>query len=71
MLSDNALHESTRTQHCAGRAPSSPIAIELSSCSVHCVVHCLIYYSSTLFMGTVHGHCTREVSESGFQSGGA
>ena len=31
-------------------------SIELSSSSVHCVLHCLSYCSLTLFVGTVHGH---------------
>ena len=63
---DSAMHVCTR--HNTRHAPSSLVATKLSSSSVHYDVHCLGYYSLALFMGTVHGHCTHEISESNFQS---
>ena len=36
------------------RSPSGPVAIELSSSLVHCVMHYLSYCSLKLFMGTVY-----------------
>ena len=38
-------------------------SIELSSSSMHYVLHCLSYCSLTLFVGTVHGHFTHEFSK--------
>ena len=54
------------TEPCArndnARAPSSLVTTELSSSSVHCVVHCLSYCS----FDTVHGHCSWTLYTWGF-----
>ena len=49
---------------------SFSVTTELSSSSLHYVVHCLSYCSFAHFMGTRHGHCSHGVSKPGFRSSG-